>query len=103
MQLVDVIVEVLDELGATDSHPVHRQRFNPIIEARWKKLGHVIARGSDFGQEVSAELQRYSSDAATWKKNAAKGRTAHDLFKMHGGGYWSVRDSAIRDPLSRFF
>jgi hypothetical protein len=96
-----VIIEVLDELGATERHPVHRGKFNPIIEKRWKNLGHAINPVSDFGQEVSAELHRYCSDAATWKKNAAKGRPGPDLFMMHGDGYWSVRDGVARDPLLR--
>jgi len=101
MQLVDVITGVLDELGATKSHPVHRSKFNPIIEKRWRELGHAIAPRSDFGQAVSAELHRYSSDAATWKKNVQRGRMAVDLFKMHGRGYWSVREGAPRSAIER--
>jgi hypothetical protein len=88
-RLVDVIVEVLHELDATESHPQHRSRFNLIIETRWKKLGHVIASNSDFGQEISAELHRHSSDASKGKQ--VKG-TERDLFRMHGSGYWSLRD-----------
>ncbi len=94
MQFVDVIMEVLDELGATDAHPRHRSDFNPIVKSRWKKYGHYIDPNKDFGQQVSAELHRFSSDTAKWKRNAAEGRIAPDLFKMHRGGYWSVRDGA---------
>ena len=91
--LVDVITEVLDELGATESHPAHRSRFNPIIESRWKKLGNVLDASKDFGQAISAELQRFTSDSSEWKKAKQK---QPDLFRMHGDGYWSVRDDAPR-------
>ena len=77
--LVDAIIEVLDELGATDSHPRHRSDFNPIVESRWKALGNVLDPSKDFGQAVSAELHRHSSDASTWKKNKATGRIARDI------------------------
>ena len=63
-QLVDLILEVLSEIGATENHPQHRSVFNPIVEAPWKKLGHIIAPNSDFGQEVSAGLHRHSSDGS---------------------------------------
>lgn len=95
--LVDVIMEVLDELGATDSHPRHRSDFNPIIERRWKDLGNALDPGEDFGQAISAELQRHSSDSSVWKKSKARRREARDLFNMHGEGYWSVRSDAQRD------
>src|SRR4051812_28073631 len=96
--LVDVLIKVLDELGATDSRPVHRSEFNPIIERRWKALGNLLDPGQDFGQAISAELHRFSSDASTWKK--AK-RKQSDIFKMHGSGYWSVRNNAPRTALDR--
>jgi hypothetical protein len=92
--LVDLILNVLDELNATDGHPEHRSRFNSIIEARWKKLGNTIAPNADFGQQISAELHRYSSDSSKWKQMAGRGTKYPDLFKMHGKGYWSIRDSA---------
>lgn len=95
-RLVDLILEVFSEIGATEIHPQHRSRFNPIIEARWRKLGHVVAPDSDFGQEVSAELHRNSSDSSRWKQNAAKGTKCRDLFRMHRKGYWSLRDNAPR-------
>ncbi len=75
----------------------HRSRFNPIIESRWKKLGNTVAPGSDFGQQVSAEFHRYSSDASKWNNMARKGTKNPDLFKMHGNGYWSIRDKAPRE------
>jgi hypothetical protein len=54
-ELVDVIMEVLDQLGATEVHPIHRSKFNPIIERRWKELGNVLDPNKDFGQTISAE------------------------------------------------
>jgi hypothetical protein len=95
--LVDVILGVLDELGATDSHPRHRSDFNSIVERRWKALGNLLDPSKDFGQAVSAELQRHSSDSSQWQKAKARRREARDLFKMHGDGYWSVRSDAQRD------
>jgi hypothetical protein len=96
MRLVDVIVEVLDEIGAVDNQPRHRSEFNSIIEIRWKKLGNLLDPNKDFGQAISAEMHRHCSDASAWKKNKAKRRGAPDLFRMHGGGYWSVRSDAPR-------
>lgn len=93
MLLVDVIVEVLDELGATDSHPISRQDFNPIIESRWKKLGNVLDPTKDFGQTISATLHAFCSDCSEWKKSKIK---QPDLFQMHGEGYWSVKTNAPR-------
>jgi hypothetical protein len=95
--LVDVILDVLDELGATDSHPRHRSDFNSIIEHRWKALGNPLDPRKDFGQAVSAELHRHSSDSSAWQKAKARKREARDLFKMHGDGFWSVRSNAQRD------
>jgi hypothetical protein len=89
MLLVDVIEQVFRQLGADELHPVHRSRFNPIIEARWKALGHTI-RG-DFGQEVSAELHRHCSQSAQWKRlGRDENPNAIDRFMMHGEGYWST-------------
>jgi hypothetical protein len=96
-QLVDLILEVLNEMNATDSHPQHRSRFNPIVEVRWKKLGNTVAPDTDFGQQVSAELHRYSSDASKWNQMARKGTKNPDLFKMHRRGYWSIRGNAPRE------
>jgi hypothetical protein len=81
-QLVEVIMEVLDELGASDSRPVHRSEFNPIIESRWRNLGNVLDRDADFGQAVSAELQRFCADSSVWT------------------GSWSVRDTAPRGDIA---
>jgi hypothetical protein len=71
-------------MNATDTHPQHRSRFNPIIEARWKRLGNTVASNADFGQQISAELHRYSSDTSKWKKMAAKGTKYPNLFKIAG-------------------
>jgi hypothetical protein len=95
--LAELIREVLDELGASDGHPVHRSEFNPIIESRWIRLGNILDPNADFGQAISAELHRFSSDSSTWQKARKK---QLDLFKMHGDGYWSVRDEAWRGSLA---
>ena len=92
-RLVDVIMEVLDQLDATEGRPVHRSVFNPIIETRWKQLGHVLDVNEDFGQAISAELQRFCPEASQWKKARAK---QPKLFMMHRDGYWSVRNDAPR-------
>jgi hypothetical protein len=98
VRLVDVIEKVFQELGAVDNHPVHRSVFNPIIERRWHDAGHTIV--GDFGQEVSAELHRHSSDSARWKQLKLDDKeTAHDLFVMHGEGYWSMRPRPTLDML----
>jgi hypothetical protein len=97
-RLVDVIEHVFQELGAIDNHPVHRSVFNSIIEQRWKDNGHIVV--GDFGQEVSAELHRHSSDSARWKQLQLDNKaTGHDLFIMHREGYWSMRPRPTLDML----
>jgi hypothetical protein len=85
--LVEIIEQVLRELGAIDNQPAHRGRFCPIIERRWKDLNHVTTQ--TFDQQVSAYLHRHCSDSSRWKRGNP--RTRRDLFKMHREGYWSVR------------
>jgi hypothetical protein len=87
MRLADLIQIVLFELGG-DSRPVHRSRLIPIVEKRWRELGHEV-RG-DFGQVVSATIQEYSSDSAEWKKGTNLD-AKEDLFVMHKEGLYSVR------------
>src|SRR3982074_39630 len=97
-RLVDVIAQGFQRLGAVKNHPAHRSVFNPMIEQRWKDLGHTIVR--DFGQEVSAELHRHSSDTGRWKQlKLDENPNARDLFIMHRGGYWSLRPQTPRESL----
>ena len=86
-RLADVIMDVLDELGATETHPLHRSVFHLIVEKRWKRLGNKFDSTKDFRQTINAELQRFGPKSKEWRPK---------LFRMHGGGYWSVRNDASR-------
>ena len=86
-RLADVIIEVLDELGANETHPLHRSVFSPIVEGRWRSLGHNFDSTKDFRKTIDTELQRFGPKSTEWRPK---------LFRMHGGGYWSVRSAAPR-------
>ncbi|MFZ1952064.1 MAG: hypothetical protein WAU74_18500 [Pseudolabrys sp.] len=86
-QLANVIIEVLDELGANETHPLHRSVFSPIIEGRWRSLGSNFDSTKDFRKTIDTELQRFGPKSTDWRPK---------LFRMHGGGYWSVRSDAPR-------
>jgi len=95
MRLADVIKQVIRELGG-DHRPIHRSKIVPIAEERWRALGNVIK--GDFGQTVSATIQEYSSDSAEWKKRIAR-PDAEDMFVMHWGGNYSIRQGPSLDEL----
>jgi len=86
-RLADVIIEVLDELGATETHPLHGSVFNRIVAKRWKRLGNKFDLKKDFRQTINEELQRFGPKSKEWRPK---------LFRMHGGGYWSIRNDASR-------
>jgi hypothetical protein len=86
-RLADVILEVLDELGADEAHPLHNSVFNPLIERRWRDLVKNLDSAKDFRQTINAELRRFGPKSTEWRPK---------LFRMHGGGYWSVRNDAQR-------
>jgi hypothetical protein len=86
-RLADVIIEVLDELGATEMHPLHGSVFSQIVAKRWKRLGNKFGLKKDFRQTINEELQRFGPKSKEWRPK---------LFRMHGGGYWSIRNDASR-------
>lgn len=86
-RLADIIMEVLDELGATEMHPLHGSVFNQIVAKRWKRLGNKFGLKKDFRQTINEELQRFGPKSKEWRPK---------LFRMHGGGYWSIRNDASR-------
>jgi hypothetical protein len=85
--LADVIVEVLDELGANEAHPIHRSVLTPIIERRCRSLRNNFDATKDFRKTINAELMRFGPKSIEWSPK---------LFRMHGSGYWSVRNDAPR-------
>jgi len=86
-RLADVMIEVLDELGADEAHPLHASVFKPIIERRWSSPGNNRDSAKDFRQTINTELRRFGPRSTEWTPK---------LFRMHGGGYWSVRNDAPR-------
>src|SRR5258708_38351618 len=92
-RLADVIMDVLDELGATETYPLHGSVFRLIVEKRWKRLGNKFDLTKDFRQTINAELQRFGPKSKEWRPK---------LFRMHGGGDWSVRNDASRGVVQQW-